>query len=68
MYLKDVQTKFNRPEIDEDDGIPNRQLSVFSSQCRPISKAIIMNLSPRDKKKLEWFVLDTCDEIKYFKL
>ncbi|KAL4563092.1 hypothetical protein LXL04_027124 [Taraxacum kok-saghyz] len=32
MYLQDVQTKFNRSERNEDDGIPNRQLSVFSSQ------------------------------------
>ncbi|KAD7478319.1 hypothetical protein E3N88_01455 [Mikania micrantha] len=64
MYLEGMQTKFNRPDRNADAGIPKRQLHVFSSQCRPISKKKIISLSEETRKSLEWFVLNNCDEIK----
>ncbi|KAD4585795.1 hypothetical protein E3N88_23396 [Mikania micrantha] len=64
MYLEGMQTKFNRPDRNADAGIPKRQLHVFSSQCRPISKKKIISLSDETRKSLEWFVLNNCDEIK----
>ncbi|KAF5791937.1 hypothetical protein HanXRQr2_Chr09g0400431 [Helianthus annuus] len=67
MYLEGMQTKFNRPDRNADDGIPKRQLHVFSSQCRPISKTTVPRLCEKAKKSLEWFVLDNCDEIKDYK-
>ncbi|KAD3067311.1 hypothetical protein E3N88_35191 [Mikania micrantha] len=64
MYLEGMQTKFNRLDRNADADIPKRQLHVFSSQCRPISKKKIIGLCVDAKKALEWFVLNNCDEIQ----
>ena len=64
MYLDGMQTKFNRPDRNTDDGLPKMQFSVFSSQCRPISKMKIIALSEEANKSLQWFVLNNCDELK----
>ncbi|KAD5318213.1 hypothetical protein E3N88_18159 [Mikania micrantha] len=53
MYLEGMQTKFNRPDRNADAGISKRQLHVFSSQCRPISKKKIISLSEETRKSLE---------------
>ncbi|XP_052625778.1 uncharacterized protein LOC111885117 [Lactuca sativa] len=62
MYLDGIQTKFNRPERNADVGIPKSRFSVFSLQCRPMSKKKIISLSKEASKALHWFVLHNCDE------
>ena len=37
MYLQDVQTRFNRPERNEDVVIEKTKMWVFESKCRPTS-------------------------------
>ncbi|KAM6574690.1 hypothetical protein CsatA_023017 [Cannabis sativa] len=49
MYFKGVKTRFNRLDRNEDEVVP-RKLSVFQSQCRPITKG---NLRPLDRASRE---------------
>lgn len=63
MYLKDVQTRFNRPERNEDVVIPKTKFWMFESKCRPTSATQFKTLEVTEKKKLEWFVLEHCDEV-----
>ncbi|XP_060961844.1 uncharacterized protein LOC133032042 [Cannabis sativa] len=49
MYFKGVETRLNRLDRNEDEVVP-RKLSVFQSQCRPITKG---NLRPLDRASRE---------------
>ncbi|KAM6542647.1 hypothetical protein CsatB_007094 [Cannabis sativa] len=49
MYFKGVETRFDRLDRNEDEVVP-RKLSVFQSQCRPITKG---NLRPLDRASRE---------------
>ncbi|KAK9074167.1 hypothetical protein SSX86_006764 [Deinandra increscens subsp. villosa] len=64
MYLQDVQTRFNRPDRNEDVVVEKTKLWVFESKCRPISATKIKYLPPSEKRNLEWFVLDSCQEVR----
>ncbi|KAJ0920707.1 putative Transposase-associated domain-containing protein [Helianthus annuus] len=66
MYLRDVQTKFNRPDRNEDVVVEKRKMWVFESKCRPASATKIKFLSPIEKLNLEWFVLDNCQEVREY--
>ncbi|KAL5580201.1 hypothetical protein UlMin_012643 [Ulmus minor] len=50
-YFDDVETRFNRPDMNDDDIHPTRQLSVFESQCKPLGKQSYVELdnNARDK-------------------
>ena len=37
-YFNDVETRFNRPDMNKDGIHLTRQLSVFESQCKPLGK------------------------------
>ena len=63
-YLRDVQTQFNRPDRNEDAIVEKRKLWVFESKCRPTSAMKVKPLSIKDKFKIEWFVLDSCEEVR----
>ncbi|KAJ9552450.1 hypothetical protein OSB04_016495 [Centaurea solstitialis] len=67
MYFEGVQTRFNRPDRNEDVVVPRRQLSVFESQCRATSKKTIIFLGEEVRKTIEWFVLNNCHEIDVYK-
>ncbi|KAJ9538028.1 hypothetical protein OSB04_030761 [Centaurea solstitialis] len=67
MYFEGVQTRFNRPDRNEDVVVPRRQLSVFESQCRATSKKTIISLGEEVCKTIEWFVLNNCHEIDVYK-
>ncbi|XP_022003765.1 uncharacterized protein LOC110901234 [Helianthus annuus] len=60
MYLKDVQTKFNRPNRNDDVVVEKRKLWVFESKCRPVGATKNKYLSFIEKSKMEWFVLENC--------
>ncbi|KAJ9547255.1 hypothetical protein OSB04_019798 [Centaurea solstitialis] len=66
MYLQDVQTRFNRPERNEDVIIEKTKLWVFESKCRPTSGTKAKHLDVSEKKNLEWFVLDSCEEVRQY--
>jgi hypothetical protein len=66
MYLRDVQTKFNRPDRNEDVVVEKRKLWVFESKCRPASATKSKYLSTNEKSKIEWFVLENCAEVREY--
>ncbi|KAM6544118.1 hypothetical protein CsatB_008565 [Cannabis sativa] len=63
MYLKGVETRFNRPDRNVDVVPSLSKLSVFRSQGRLIGKKQLRPLGEEEKKTAEWYVLNNCAEI-----
>ncbi|CAL9011100.1 unnamed protein product [Prunus brigantina] len=64
MYLKDVDTAFNRPQRNNDGGVRNAQLSVFCQIARSFGEPVRGEaFSKHDMEVAHWFVLNNCDEI-----
>ncbi|CAL2277072.1 unnamed protein product [Prunus armeniaca] len=64
MYLKDVDTAFNRPQRNNDEGLRNEKLSVFAQSARPFRDPVRgESFSRNDMEVAHWFVLNNCDEI-----
>ncbi|CAL8140706.1 unnamed protein product [Prunus armeniaca] len=64
MYLKDVETVFNRPQRNHDEGMRNEKLSVFAHSARPFGDlGRRESFSRNDMEVAHWFVLNNCDEI-----
>ncbi|CAL8137305.1 unnamed protein product [Prunus armeniaca] len=64
MYLKDVETAFNRPQRNNDGGMRNEKLSVFAQNARPFGDlGRGESFSRNDMEVAHWFVLNNCDEI-----
>ncbi|XP_035845905.1 uncharacterized protein LOC110943758 [Helianthus annuus] len=66
MYFKDVQTKFNRPDRNDDVVVEKRKLWVFESKCRYVGARKEKYLSFIEKSKMEWFVLKNCAEVREY--
>ncbi|GJR70495.1 uncharacterized protein Tco_0016560 [Tanacetum coccineum] len=66
-YLKGVQTRFNRPDRNDDGPPPTCEMQVFRSVCQPKSAGVEKKLDKEVKKKLEWYVLDNSPEIDTYK-
>ncbi|XP_062100084.1 uncharacterized protein LOC133805932 [Humulus lupulus] len=64
MYFKGVETKFNRLDCSEDVVYVPRHLSVFQSQCRPLTKGTLKPLDLVTREMVEWFILDNSPEIQ----
>ena len=64
MYLKDVDTAFNRPQHNKYGGLRNETLSVFAQSARPFGDPVRgESFSRNDMEVAHWFVLNNCDEI-----
>ncbi|BBN67567.1 hypothetical protein Prudu_115S000500 [Prunus dulcis] len=64
MYLKDMETTFNRPQRNNDKGLRNEKLSVFAQSARPFRDFVRgESFSRNDMEVAHWFVLNNCDEI-----
>ncbi|CAL8167764.1 unnamed protein product [Prunus armeniaca] len=64
MYLKDVDTAFNRPQRNNGGGLKNEKLSVFAQSARPFEDPVRgESFSRNDMEVAHWFVLNNCDEI-----
>ncbi|BBG93388.1 hypothetical protein Prudu_001382 [Prunus dulcis] len=64
MYLKDVETAFNRPLRNNDGGMRKEKLSVFVQIARPFGdRGRGESFSRNDMEVVHWFVLNNCDEI-----
>ncbi|CAL2257443.1 unnamed protein product [Prunus armeniaca] len=64
MYLKDVETGFNRPQRNNDGGVRNEKLSIFAQSARPFGDPVRgESFSRNDIEVAHWFVLNNCDEI-----
>ena len=68
MYLGGIETKFNRPERNDDRG-KNRQecvLSVFSQNARPFGANQLVNLPQNELRRAHWYVLNNCEELQLY--
>ncbi|KAL5552963.1 hypothetical protein UlMin_040364 [Ulmus minor] len=63
-YFDDVETRFNRPDMNDDGIHPTRQLSVFESQCKPLGKQSYMELDNNDRDKAEFYILNNSPELE----
>ncbi|CAL9012898.1 unnamed protein product [Prunus brigantina] len=64
MYLKDMETTFNRPQRNNDRGMRNEKLSVFAQSAQPFGDpGRGESFSRNDMEVAHWFVLNNCDEI-----
>ena len=45
MYFKGIETRFNRLDRNEDATYIPRNLTVFQSQCRPLTKGTLKPLN-----------------------
>ncbi|CAL2265911.1 unnamed protein product [Prunus armeniaca] len=64
MYLKEVDMTFNRPQCNNDRGLRNEKLSIFSQSARPFRDPVRgESFSRNDMEVAHWFVLNNCDEI-----
>ena len=61
MYLRGIETQFNREErnndIAEDGG-----LSIFSQTLRPVGAAKCVDLK-EDLERAHWYILSNCVEV-----
>ncbi|KAL5552401.1 hypothetical protein UlMin_002577 [Ulmus minor] len=63
-YFDDVETRFNRPDRNDDGIHPTRQLSVFESQCKPLGKQSYVELDNNDRDKAEFYILNNSPELE----
>ncbi|KAL5544976.1 hypothetical protein UlMin_008760 [Ulmus minor] len=63
-YFDDVETRFNRPDRNDDGIHPSRQLSVFKSQCKPLGKQSYVELDNNDRDNAEFYILNNSPELE----
>ncbi|KAL5579308.1 hypothetical protein UlMin_011750 [Ulmus minor] len=63
-YFDDVETRFNRPDRNDDGIHPTRQLSVFESQCKPLEKQSYVELDNNARNKAEFYILNNSPELE----
>ncbi|KAL5579094.1 hypothetical protein UlMin_011536 [Ulmus minor] len=63
-YFDDVETRFNRPDRNDDGIHPTRQLSVFESQCKPLGKQSYVELDNNDRDNAEFYILNNSPELE----
>ncbi|KAI3723941.1 hypothetical protein L2E82_35703 [Cichorium intybus] len=66
MYLRDVQTRFSRPDRNKDAVVEKRKFWGFESKCRPTSARQNKHLDPIEKLNIEWFVLDNYAAVRVY--
>ena len=64
MYFKGVETKFNRLDRNKDEVYVPRHLTVFQSQCRPLTKGTLKPLDLATREMAEWFIINNSPEIQ----
>ncbi|KAL5563440.1 hypothetical protein UlMin_033187 [Ulmus minor] len=68
-YFDDVETRFNRPDRNDDGIHPTRQLSVFESQCNSLGKQSYVELDNNARDKAEFYILNNSPELEpYLKM
>ena len=65
-YFDDVETKFNRPDRNDDGIHPTRLLSIFESQCKPLGKQSYVDLDIFVWNKVEFYILNNSLELEAY--
>ncbi|KAF7153609.1 hypothetical protein RHSIM_Rhsim01G0162500 [Rhododendron simsii] len=67
MYLGNMETAFNRPERNVDDGDRGTGLAVFNQNVRPFAKMTrASNVTREEIDKAHWFVLNNSLELEQY--
>ena len=69
MYLKGVETLFNRPErnMGVEDMSNHKDLSIFQHNCRLVGAAVPISIDENIRKKAERYILNNCEEIDRYR-
>ena len=62
-YFRGVETRFNRPDRNEDGPSPTSRFQVFRSVCKKNGKKSLIRLEPAAMQKVRWYVLHNSHEI-----
>ncbi|CAH9105405.1 unnamed protein product [Cuscuta europaea] len=66
MYLRGVETRFNREDRNSDIASED-SLLIFSQRCRPFGATTYVELSQDELNATQWFVFQNCEELEpYF--
>ncbi|GJX93762.1 gag-pol polyprotein [Tanacetum coccineum] len=65
--VKDVTTKFNRPDRNVDPPPPTCQFQVFRSLCKSIGLWSVIRFDAQELKKVTWYVLHNSPEIDTYR-
>ena len=66
MYLRGIETRFNRPNCNSDHGEMRRPstLSVFNQHCRPFGMQKCFQLMENQHNGIHWYILNNCVELQ----
>ena len=67
MYLRGIETKFNRDERNDDGSRSSqnvKRMSIFSQKVRPFGATHFIQYSQQDINAAHWYVLNNCEELK----
>lgn len=67
LYLRDVESAFNRPERNNDGVESNANISVFAQKVRLTGGSELVEYSKEQMEVIYWYILDNCDEIESFR-
>ena len=65
-YFDDVETRFNRPDRNDDCIHPTRQLFVFKSQCKPLGKQSQVYLDNNVWNMTDFYILNNSLELEAY--
>ena len=66
MYLRNVETPFNRTERNFDGGCRPDKLSFFDQVARPFMSSSSIPFTNADMEVAQWFILNNYDEVLPF--
>lgn len=66
MYLRDIETHFNRPERNPDyvETRPSSSISVFQQLARPFGKSTSIMLTQEELEKVRWYILNNTEKLQ----
>ena len=65
-YFDDIETRFNRPDRNDDGIHRTRRLFVFESQCKPMGKQSQVYVEKNVRDKAEFYILNNSPEIETY--
>ncbi|KAL5567246.1 hypothetical protein UlMin_030410 [Ulmus minor] len=65
-YFDDIETRFNRPNRNDDGIHRTRRLFVFESQCKPMGKQSQVYVEKNVQDRAEFYILNNSPEIETF--
>ena len=66
MYIRDIETQFNRPERNADniEARPSSSISVFHQRARLFGKPKAIMLTQDEREKVRWYILNNTEKLQ----